>query len=106
MNARTVRPSAYVNTSRMSVSARRNMNVEDRDFSPRQEEVALWTGTKGNGSIHDGDGTIGHGLTMDVAKGLSICERTHDACIAHLDTVASEQEEGKSSLIDRCQRRR
>ncbi len=24
-----------------------------------------------NGSIHDGVGTIGHGLTMDIAKGLS-----------------------------------
>ena len=38
---------------------------------------------------HDGDGTIWHGLTMDIANGLSICERTHYACIAQLDTKAS-----------------
>ncbi len=48
---------------------------------------------EGNGSMHDGDGTIGHGLTMAIAKGLSIHERTCYACIAHLDLKASEQEE-------------
>ncbi len=37
----------------------------------KQEEKALWTGIEGSGSIHDGDGTIGHGLIMDIAKGLS-----------------------------------
>ena len=52
--------------------------------------------------MHDGDGTIGHGLTIDIEKGLSIRESTCYACIAHLDTKASEQEEGKRSLIDRC----
>ncbi len=50
----------------------------------------------GKGSIHDEDGIIGHGLTIDIAKGLSICECTCYACIAHLDLKASEQEEGKS----------
>ena len=60
-----------------------------------QEEIARWTGVEGNGSIHDGDGTMGHGLTMDIGKGLSICERTCYACIACLDPKASEQEEGK-----------
>ncbi len=71
-----------------------------------QEEIALWTGAEGNGSYHDGDGTIGHGLTMDIAEGLSICEHTcyaSNASITHLDTKASEQEgEGESSLIDPC----
>ena len=43
--------------------------------------------------IHDEDGTIGHGLTMDIVMGLSIRERTCYACIAHLDIKASEQEE-------------
>ena len=42
----------------------------------KQEKIALWTGVKGNGSIYDGDGTIGHGLTMDIEKGLSFRERT------------------------------
>ncbi len=42
--------------------------------------------------VHDGDGTIGHGSTMDIAKGLSICEHACYACIAHLDPMASEQE--------------
>ncbi len=51
--------------------------------------------------IHDEDGTIGHGFIMDIEKGLSIRERTCYACIAHLDTKASELEEGKSSLICR-----
>ena len=46
----------------------------------------------------DGDGIIGHGLNMDIAKGLSIREHTHYACIAHLDTKTSEQEEGKNHL--------
>ncbi len=32
----------------------------------KQEEIALWTGVKGNGSMHDGDGTIGHELTTGV----------------------------------------
>ncbi len=58
----------------------------------KQEEIALWPGVEGNGSLHDGDGTTWHWLTMDIAKGLSICERTCYACIAHLDTKASEQE--------------
>ncbi len=35
--------------------------------------------------VHDGDDTIGHGLTMDIAKSLTIRERTRHACIAHLD---------------------
>ena len=51
--------------------------------------------------IHDGDGTIGHGLTIDIAKSLAICERTCYARITHLDKKASEQEDGKCSLIDR-----
>ena len=38
----------------------------------KQAEIAAWTGVNGNGSIHDGNGTIGHGLTMDIAKGLSV----------------------------------
>ncbi len=38
----------------------------------KQEKITLWTGVEDNGSIQDGDGTIGHGLTMDIAKGLSI----------------------------------
>ncbi len=72
-----------------------------------QEDIDLWTGVEGNGSLNDGDGTIGHGLTMDIAKGSSICERTCFACITHLDKKASEQEgEGKSSCIDQCLRRR
>ncbi len=68
----------------------------------KQEEITRWTGIEGNGSVHDGDGTIGHGLPIDIAKGLSIHERTCGTCITHLGTKASEQEEGKSSLIDRC----
>ncbi len=40
----------------------------------KQVVIALWTGVEGNGSIHDEHGTIGHGLSMDIAKGLSICE--------------------------------
>ena len=55
------------------------------------------TGVEGNGSIHDGNGTIGHGLTMDFAKGSSIREPTR---VAHLDTKASKHEE-KRSLTDR-----
>ena len=48
----------------------------------KQEKIALWPGVEGNGSIvYHGDGTIGHGLAMDIAKGLSICERTCYACI-------------------------
>ena len=38
----------------------------------QQEEIALWTGVEGNESIHDEDGAIGHGWTLDIAKGLSI----------------------------------
>ena len=61
----------------------------------KQEDIALLTGVEGNGSIHK--------LTMDIAEGLSTCERTCYACIAHLDKKASEQEgEGKTSIIDRC----
>ena len=70
----------------------------------KQEEITLWTGIIGNGSMHNGDGTIGHGLTMDITKGLSICDRTCHASIAHLDPKASEVEEGRSSLIHRCLR--
>ena len=32
-----------------------------------------------NGSTHDGDGTIGHWLTMDIVTGLSIRERVCNA---------------------------
>ena len=72
-----------------------------------QREIALLTGVEVNGSMPDGEGAIAHGLTMDIAKGLSIREGTSYACIAHFDTQASAQEEGgKSSLIDRCLRRR
>ena len=42
--------------------------------------------------MHDEDGSIGHGLTMDIVKILSIREGTCYACIAHLDKKASEQE--------------
>ena len=35
--------------------------------------------------LHDENCAIGHGFTMDIAKGLSIYERTCYACIAHLD---------------------
>ena len=42
-----------------------------------QEVIALWTGVEGNNSLHDGDSTIGYGLTMDIAKGLSIRECTY-----------------------------
>ncbi len=60
------------------------------------------TGIEVNGSMHDGGGTIGHGLTMDIAKSLTIREHLCYACIAHLNWKVSEQEEGgKSSLIDR-----
>ena len=38
-------------------------------LSKKRDEIALWTGVDRNGSIHDGDGTIGHGLTMDIARG-------------------------------------
>ncbi len=72
----------------------------------KQEGITLWTGFKGNGFIHDGDDTFGHGLTMGIAKGLTICERTCFTCIARIDPKASEQEEGKSSLIDQCLPRR
>ncbi len=58
----------------------------------KQEVIALWMGVEGNGSIHDGVGTIGHGLTMDIMKGSSIHEHTCYACIAHLDLMASKQE--------------
>ena len=73
----------------------------------KQGEIALWTSVVGNGSIHDEDGTIGRGLTMDIARGLSICEHMCYACNAQLAAKASDQEgEGNSSLIDRCLRRR
>ena len=42
----------------------------------KQELIALWTGVEGNDSIHEEDGIIGHGLTMDIAKGLFIHEHT------------------------------
>ena len=75
-------------------------------YVPReQEEFALWAGVEGNGSIHDGDGTFEQGLTMDIAKGLSIREGTCYAGIAHLDKKVSEEEEGKSSLIDQSLQR-
>ncbi len=38
-------------------------------LSHKQEEITLCSGIEGNGLIHDGDGTIGHGLTMDIVKG-------------------------------------
>ncbi len=70
---------------------------------PQQEEIALWSGVKGNDSIHDEDGLIGHGLTMDTAKGLSIRERPIMLVLPTLTKKASEQEdEGKSLLINRC----
>ncbi len=57
--------------------------------------------------VHDGDGTIGHELTINMVNGSSNIERTFYARIAHIDTKAFEQEgEGKSSLIDRGLRRR
>ena len=59
----------------------------------KQEEIALWTGVEGNRSIQDGDGTIGHNLTMHIVKSLSIPEGACYACIAHLGPKASEQEE-------------
>ena len=59
-----------------------------------QEEIALWTGVEGYGSIQDGDGTIfGH-----IAKGLSIHDGGCYACVAHLDPKASEQEEREKKL--------
>ena len=36
---------------------------------------------EGDGSIQDGDGTIGHGLTMHIVKGLSIRE---GACYTYM----------------------
>ena len=48
--------------------------------------------------VHDEDGTIVHGLTIDIVKGLSIRERMFYACIAHIDKKASDQEEGKIHL--------
>ena len=59
----------------------------------KQGEIPLWTNFEGNCSTHDGDGTIGHTLTMHIAKGLSLCECACHACIAHLDPNTSEQEE-------------
>ncbi len=70
-------------------------------MAKQQHGITLWTGVDGNGSIHDGDGRIGHGLTMDIAKGLSSHERICHACIDHLDIEASDHEgKEKSSLID------
>ena len=44
-----------------------------------------------------------HWVWVDCVRGLSIHKCTCYACIAHLDTKASEQEgEGKSSIVDRC----
>ena len=41
-------------------------------YVPReQEEFALWASVEGNSSMHDMDGTIGQGLTVDIAKSLS-----------------------------------
>ena len=51
------------------------LNPRSLQLFCQQEEIALWTAIKGNGSVQDGDDTIGHGLTMDIAKSLSICER-------------------------------
>ncbi len=72
-----------------------------------KEEIALWTSVEGNGFIHYADGTIGHGLAMDIATtivtGLSSCECTYAICLyCPPDTKASEQEEQKWSLKDRC----
>ena len=66
-----------------------------RKCKSKQENIALWTGIEGNGSIHDGHGTAGHGMTTAILKGFSICEHMCYACIAHPDKKASEQEEGK-----------
>ncbi len=68
------------------------MKVPRATCEIKQKDIAIWTGVEGNGCIHDGDGGIGRGLTMDIAKSLSICERRCDACIAHFDIKASEQE--------------
>ena len=55
-----------------------------------------------NGSMQDGDGTIGHRLTMLIAKGYLF---VRVRAILVLDPKASEQEEKeKSSLIDQCLR--
>ncbi len=45
----------------------------------KQEEIALLTGVEGNGSIYMMRMVplIRHGLTMDIAKGLSIRESVH-----------------------------
>ncbi len=60
--------------------------------------------------MYDWVGTTGMGLNMGMAyaieTGLSIHERKCYLCIARLDPEASEEEEQKSSLIDRCLRRR
>ncbi len=37
----------------------------------KQVEITLWIGVEGYGSMHDGDGTIEHGLTMDFVKDFS-----------------------------------
>ena len=60
-------------------------------YMDKQGEITLWTSVKGTGYIHGGDGAIGHGLTMDIVKGLSPREGMCYACIAHLDQKASEQ---------------
>ncbi len=58
----------------------------------KQEDIALWASVALNYCVHYGDGTIGQGLTLDIAKGLCICERMCYACIARQYPKASEQE--------------
>ena len=65
-----------------------SLPVDFFKLQTKQEDIALWTGIKGNGSINDGDGTIWHGLTMDIAKDLSIPEHMCYACIDHFDAKA------------------
>ncbi len=58
--------------------------------------------------MYDSEGTTGMGLNMGmvytIETGLSYNEHKCFVCVAQLDPKASEQEEGKSSLIDRCLR--
>ncbi len=80
---------------RKSKSIKCMQNKKNSLYGPASKAMVLF-----------GDGTIGHGLSMDIAKGSSIGERTCYACIAYLDTKVSDQEEGKSSLmLDRFLRR-
>ena len=42
------------------------MYVAITTHDAKQDEIALWTGIEGNGSIHDRDGNKGLRLTMDM----------------------------------------